>query len=151
MCSMTHSQVSLYKSTSQNPREPLEFSVMCSHVCHDSFIFLPWLIHKCLYLLIHRSQSPNPDTQIPRYKFKSNQNLTLNFYDEIPRNLSYSISSCIFRILDFEDVAFSEEIVITHKKLLGISGCRTRPLKTSGYQPRLTQVGTIEKCTLVWS
>jgi len=63
MCSMTHSHVSLYESTSQNPREPLEFSVMRSYVCHDSFIFVPWLIHMCLYLLIHQSQSPNPETQ----------------------------------------------------------------------------------------
>ena len=37
------------------------------------------------------------------------------------------------------------------KGCLKSSGCRIRPLKTSEYQPRLTPIGTNEKCTLVWS
>jgi len=31
---------------------------------------------------------PNSETQLPRYNFKLNQNLNLNSYREIPRNLS---------------------------------------------------------------
>ena len=34
---------------------------------------------------------PNLETQIPPYKCKRNQNLNLNLYREIPRNLSFSI------------------------------------------------------------
>jgi len=34
---------------------------------------------------------PDRETQIPRYKFKLNQNLNLNLYCEIPRNLSFLI------------------------------------------------------------
>jgi len=37
------------------------------------------------------------------------------------------------------------------KSFLESIGCRTRPLKTSGYPPGLTQMGTNEKCTLVRS
>ena len=152
MCATTHSYVFHDSFTSVSLQIHQSKSTWAVGIFSYVFTCVPWLIHirsmtihMCLYLLIHRSQSQNPDTQIPRYKFKSNQNLTLNFYDEIPRNLTYSISSCIFRILDFEDVAFSEEIVITHKKLLGISGCRTRPLQPSECRHRLTQMGENRK------
>jgi len=37
------------------------------------------------------------------------------------------------------------------KSCLESSGCRTCPLKTSRYQPRLTPMGTNKKCTLVRS
>ena len=35
--------------------------------------------------------SPNPKTQVPRFTSKLNQNLNLNLYREIPRNLSFSM------------------------------------------------------------
>jgi len=35
---------------------------------------------------------------------------------------------------------FASAIIIPHGKLLGIQRCRTRPPKTSGYQPRLTKI-----------
>jgi len=56
--------------------------------------------------MLHPRNPPNRETQIPRYKFKVNQNPNLNLYREIPRNLSFSIW------LDFGDVTFSVETVI---------------------------------------
>jgi len=41
--------------------------------------------------LLHPRNPPHPETQIPRYKFKWNQDLNLNLYREIPRNLSFWI------------------------------------------------------------
>ena len=40
--------------------------------------------------MLHPPSPPNPESQIPRYKFKSNQHLNLNLYREIPRNLRFS-------------------------------------------------------------
>jgi len=40
---------------------------------------------------LHLRNLPNPETQIPRYKFELNQNLKLNMYRKIPRNPSFSI------------------------------------------------------------
>jgi len=41
--------------------------------------------------MLHPRNPQNQETQIPRYKFKVNQNPNLNLYHEIPRNLSFSI------------------------------------------------------------
>ena len=38
--------------------------------------------------MLHPHNPPNPDTQISRYKFKLDQDLSLDWYREIPRNLS---------------------------------------------------------------
>jgi len=40
--------------------------------------------------MLHPRSPPNPQTQIPRYKFKFNQHLNLNLYREIPRKLRFS-------------------------------------------------------------
>jgi len=41
--------------------------------------------------MLHPRNPPNRATQLPRYKFKSNQNLALNVYSERPRNPRFSI------------------------------------------------------------
>jgi len=41
--------------------------------------------------MVHFPNPPNPETQIPQYKFKWSQGLNLNLYRETPRNLSFSI------------------------------------------------------------
>jgi len=43
--------------------------------------------------MLHPRNPPNPETQIPRYKFtgKWDQNLNLNLYHAMPRKLSFSI------------------------------------------------------------
>ena len=41
--------------------------------------------------MLQPHNSPNPEIQIPRYKFKLFQYLNLNLYREIPRNLSFWI------------------------------------------------------------
>ena len=50
--------------------------------------------------LLHPQDPPNPETRIPRYKFKSNQNPRLNLHREMPRKLSFSMwwisGCCIF-------------------------------------------------------
>ena len=42
--------------------------------------------------MLHSRNPQNSEIHILRYKFKSNQNLDLNLYRKIPRNLSFSIS-----------------------------------------------------------
>ena len=39
----------------------------------------------------HPRNEPNRETRIPRYKFKLSQNLNLNVYRKIPRNLRFSV------------------------------------------------------------
>ena len=51
--------------------------------------------------MLHPRNPPNQETQIPRYRFKLNQNFNLNLYGEKPRNLSF------FDLTDFRDAAFS--------------------------------------------
>ena len=41
--------------------------------------------------VLHPWHPPNPEIRISEYKFKLNQNLNVNMYHEIPRNLSSSI------------------------------------------------------------
>ena len=48
--------------------------------------------------MLHPQNPPNPEPQIPRYKFELSQNLNLN--REIPRNLSF----LIWRILGVEQI-----------------------------------------------
>ena len=55
-----------------------------------SLIRISHLRHIPFKLQLLRDPS-NRETRIPRYKFKSKQNLNLNLYREIPRNLSISI------------------------------------------------------------
>jgi len=43
-----------------------------------------------LLKMLHPQNPPNPEPQIPRYKFKLKQSLNLNLYREIPRNLNLS-------------------------------------------------------------
>jgi len=62
------------------------------HVCNHSLTCATWLIHMCdmthSYMFLPQNP-PNPETQLPRYKFKLNQNLHLNLYLKKPRNLSF--------------------------------------------------------------
>jgi len=39
--------------------------------------------------MLHPRNPPDPETQISRYNFKLNQNLSLILYREIPRNVSF--------------------------------------------------------------
>jgi len=95
---------------------------------------------------------------------------TYHILENSLHSLSYTRTGHIYQI----NVDVSTCSMVPHEKLLGIkstmrtstclsarmyctknclesSGCRTRPLKTSGYQPRRTQMGTHEKCASVWS
>ena len=48
-------------------------------VCLEHYLVL-W---QFLLKILHSRNPPNPEPQIPRYKFKSNPNLNLNSYHEI--------------------------------------------------------------------
>jgi len=52
--------------------------------CQQLFWQLP-------FKMLHPRNTPSRETQIPRYKFKSNQKLILNLYRETLRNLSFLI------------------------------------------------------------
>jgi len=56
--------------------------------------------------LLHPKNSPHQKTELPRFKFKFDRILNLNFYREIPRNLS------VFDLVGFGGVACSGGIVI---------------------------------------
>ena len=50
-----------------------------------------WHVCQIPLKMLHHWNPPNPETQIPGYKFKRNKNLNLKVYREISRNPSFSI------------------------------------------------------------
>jgi len=56
--------------------------------------------------MLHPRDPPNPESQIPRYKFKLNQHLNLNLYREILRDLEF------LDVVDFGSAALSVKTVI---------------------------------------
>ena len=69
------------------PLQQRPHDVLRHAVHHAKYIWIREIPLK----MLHPRNPPNLETRIHRYKFKLNQNLTLNLHRDVPRNLSFSI------------------------------------------------------------